>query len=126
MSNAQNEDRSFDEIIAVTEDDIYVVKYVSTKDNGFKLGVLGSILAFFPLLNILGIYLSSRAYEQSKYDGYKGTSGLLGIFLNVVTLTFMIVGFFVLLYIAETRPYDVCAEMGQGSWLYNGEKYTCE
>lgn len=126
MSNAQNEDRSFDEIIAVTEDDIYVVKYVSTKDNGFKLGVLGSILAFFPLLNILGIYLSSRAYEQSKYDGYKGTSGLLGIFLNVVTLTFMIVGFFVLLYIVETRPYDVCAEMGQGSWLYNGEKYTCE
>lgn len=126
MSKAQNEDRSFDEIIAVTEDDIYVVKYVSTKDNGFKLGVLGSILAFFPLLNILGIYLSSRAYEQSKYDGYKGTSGLLGIFLNVVTLTFMIVGFFVLLYIVETRPYDVCAEMGQGSWLYNGEKYTCE
>lgn len=123
---AHYENSSFDEIIAVTDEDIYVVKYVHHKDEGFKLGLIGSLLAFFPLINILGLYLSAKGYEQSRYQGYRGTSGLVGIFLNTATLTALIAGFFILMYAVTTVPYDVCAEMGSGSWLYNGEKYTCE
>lgn len=123
---AQPEDKSFDEIIAVTDEDIYVVKYIYPKDGGVKNSIIGSVLAIFPILNFIGLYLSIKGYEESKHQGYKGTWGLVGIFLNATTLTILVISTFAFIYAFATAPYDVCSEMGPGSWLYDGKTYTCE
>lgn len=122
----KNTQLSFDELIHVTEEDLHVPICKSDKNSGTKFTIASLFLFFIPFLNIIGLMLSCHGYNRSKDDGYKGALGLLGIFLNLTT-TLIVLGLpFILIYIYTTAPYDVCAEMGKGNWMYEGEKYSCK
>lgn len=123
---AQPDMMTFEELLYVSDEEISYVKPKSIRDNGIKFSIVGIVLSFLPVFNILGVFFASKGYEQSKYDGYKGTAGLIAIFLNAISLTICIVIPLIILYLTVTAPYDVCSEMGVGKWLYEGQEYTCK
>lgn len=123
---AQPDMISFEELIYVSDDEVEYIKPKAIRDNGIKFSIAGAVLAFIPVFNILGVFFASKGYEQSRYDGYKGTSGLIAIFLNAISLTICIAIPLIILYLTVTAPYNVCSEMGAGKWLYEGQEYNCK
>ena len=116
---------TFDEIIANDSLLALEVKQPSIKDTGRAGSIISIFLSLIPMVNIFGLWLADKSYQQSKYEGHHTYLGVLAVTLNVITVTSMIAGFFVLLFLVINNPYDVCSHQGAGTWLYNGETIIC-
>lgn len=123
---AQKIQPSFDELISSNDSDLVYTVTKTVKDTGLKFSIVAIFLSLLPILNILGVFLASKGYEQSRYEGHRATAGLIAIFLNAISLTICIAIPLIILYTLATSPYDVCVEMGSGKWLYDGQEFLCQ
>lgn len=126
MTKAQNIKPSFDELMQISDSDLEQSYYVHPKDTGLKFSVISFFLALLPIINILGLWLSIKGREQSKWEGYNTITGLLALLLNALTVIVMLSLPFILMYFVITAPYDVCSHQGAGTWLYNGDAIVCQ
>ena len=117
---------TFDELITITDEDLTYNYSRAEKNSGLKFSIASLFFPLIPFLNVVGLMLAYHGYNKSTDDGYRGITGLIGMLLNSFTVI-LLIGFpFVMIYIYNTLPYDVCANMGAGNWIYEGEKYKCE
>ena len=125
MKQAQEHKPTFDELFSDLEGDLVYESYTHPKDTGFRNSIFAIMFALFPIVNFFGLWLAVKSFHQSRFEGYKGTLGVLAILINAITVTIVILAPFFIIYLLATAPYDVCAEQGSGRWLYNGETIDC-
>lgn len=91
---------------------------------GKTFGIVGLVLAFFPVANIVGLVLSILGLRRSRKAGFGNVPAVVGIVVSILT----IIGF--VIFIAATvavfgNLIDTCNELGPGTHVRDGVTYTC-
>jgi hypothetical protein len=101
-----------------------------TLDNpGKTLGIVGLIMSFFFVLNIVGLILSIVGLNKSKKAGMKNGAAVAGIIVSIVTI---VIGVIILISIVALGPAgfaaiaEACEGMASGEVLTDGTTtFTC-
>lgn len=99
--------------------------YVPVPQNpGKTFGIVGLVLAFFPVANIAGLVLSILGLRRSRRAGFGNVPAIVGIVVSALTIIGLAI------FIAATvallgTVVDTCGELGPGTHVRDGITYTC-
>ncbi len=91
---------------------------------GRTMGIVGLILAFFPIANIAGLILSILGLRRSRRAGMSNVPAVVGIVVSILTIIGMIVGG-ILMGTVLSHIVEVCGDLGPGEHFVDGVTYTC-
>lgn len=91
---------------------------------GKTFGIIGLVLAFFPVLSIGGLVLSIVGLRQSRRARMGNVPAVVGIVLSSLNILFTVLGA-VLFVIGLGLLAEVCQELGPGTHYVDGVEYTC-
>ncbi|AMM19508.1 hypothetical protein AX769_04325 [Frondihabitans sp. PAMC 28766] len=88
------------------------------------MAIAGFVLAFFGVLDIVGLILSIIAFRAAKRENRPRGLALAGIIIAAVTIVLAIVGGIVA-GVALGHVASECKQLGPGTHHVNGVTYTC-
>lgn len=96
---------------------------------GKTLGIVGLVMAFIFVLNIVGLILSIIGLRKSKNAGLKNGPALAGIIVSIVTILggiVILVTAIALTAVGITALQELCEGQAPGVYdLTNGTQITC-
>jgi hypothetical protein len=91
---------------------------------GRTLGIIGFILSFIWILDVVGLIISSVGMSQSRRAGQKNGFALAGIIISIVGILSLgtILAFAIPALVGAGQE---CARLGNGTHVVGNSTYTC-
>lgn len=91
---------------------------------GKTFGIIGLVLAFFPVLSIGGLVLSIMGLRRSRRANMGNVPAVVGIILSALNILFTVLTT-IILVIGMTALITTCQDLGPGTHYVDGVEYTC-
>ena len=91
---------------------------------GKTFGIIGLVLAFFPVLSIGGLVLSIMGLRRSRRANMGNVPAVVGIVLSALNILFTVLTT-IILVVGMTALITTCQELGPGTHYVDGVEYTC-
>ncbi|MDN3905726.1 hypothetical protein [Arthrobacter sp. YD2] len=91
---------------------------------GMVLGVVGLVLAFFPVANIAGLIVSILGLRKSRRASMGNIPAVIGIVLSILSILGTII-FGIFFFTVIAHLVEVCNDLGPGEHFVDGVTYTC-